>query len=79
MNPVDSTHDIAKAAHDDAATTATAAVQGATSIAAVSDTGALGAVKRGFASATTTGTGTYQVVASNDISARLSSSTFFLK
>lgn len=61
--------DIAKAAHDDAATTATAAVQGATSIAAVSDTGALGAVKRGFASATTTGTGTYQVVASNDISA----------
>ena len=61
--------DIARAAHDDAATTATAAVQGATSIAAVSDAGALGAVKRGFASSTTTGTGTYQVVASNDISA----------
>jgi hypothetical protein len=60
--------DIARAAHDDAVTTVTAAVQGATSIAAVSDAGALG-VKRGFASATTTGTGTYQVVASNDISA----------
>lgn len=61
--------DIAKAAHDDAVTTATAAVQGATSIAAVSDAGALGAVKRGFASASTTGTGTYTVVANNDISA----------
>lgn len=61
--------DITTAAHTDAVNVAQAAVQGSTSIAAVSDTGTLGAVKRGFASASTTGTGTYTVVASNDISA----------
>jgi hypothetical protein len=64
--------DIAKAAHDDAVTTATAAataaVQGSISFAAVGADGTLGA-KRGASTSSTTGTGTYQVVFANDISA----------
>jgi hypothetical protein len=60
--------DITKAAHDDAQTTATAAVQGAISFAQVNGDGTLGA-KRGVTSSSTTGTGTYQVVFANDISA----------
>jgi hypothetical protein len=59
-----SADDITKAAHDDAVAT----VQGSTSFAAVSEAGALGA-KRGATSSTPTGTGTYQVVFANDISA----------
>jgi hypothetical protein len=64
--------DIAKAAHDDAVTTAnaaaTAAVQGSISFGAVGADGTL-AAKRGVSSSATTGTGTYQVVFANDISA----------
>jgi hypothetical protein len=60
--------DIARAAHDDAATTATAAVQGATSIAAVASDGTLG-TKRGATAAGRTAAGTYTVTFANDISA----------
>ena len=60
--------DIAKAAHDDAVAVATAAVQGSISFAAVGDDGTLGN-KRGASASSTTGTGTYQVVFANDISA----------
>jgi hypothetical protein len=57
--------DIAKAAHDDAVTTA----QGLTSFAAVAADGTLGAAKRGATSSATSATGTYSVVFGNDISA----------
>jgi hypothetical protein len=60
--------DIAKAAHDDAATTATAAVQGATSIAAVGADGTLGA-HRGATASARTADGAYTVTFANDISA----------
>ena len=56
--------DIAKAAHDDALTTA----QGLTSFAAVAADGTLGG-KRGASTSATTGTGTYTVAFANDISA----------
>src|SRR3954470_3486386 len=64
----DITSDATKAAHEDAVAVATAAVQGSTSIAAVGANGALG-TKRGVTSSSSTGTGTYQVVFANDISA----------
>jgi hypothetical protein len=60
--------DIAKAAHDDAVATANTAVQGAISFAQVASNGSLGA-KRGATGSSTTGTGTYQVVFANNISA----------
>jgi hypothetical protein len=64
--------DIAKDAHADAVTTANAAaasaVQGAISFGQVASNGSLGA-KRGATGASATGTGTYQVVFANDISA----------
>jgi hypothetical protein len=60
--------DITTAAHTDAVAVAQAAVQGSTSIAAVAADGTLG-TRRGVASSSTTGTGTYQVVASADVSA----------
>ncbi len=56
--------DIAKAAHDDALTTA----QGLTSFAAVAADGTLGG-KRGASTSATTGTGTYTVAFANDVSA----------
>ncbi|HEY6758327.1 MAG TPA: hypothetical protein VI318_02515 [Baekduia sp.] len=63
-----SASDITAAAHTDAVTTAAAAVQGSISFAQVGSDGTLGG-KRGVSSSSTTGTGTYQVVFSNDISA----------
>src|SRR3954447_15795425 len=60
--------DIAKAAHDDAVTTATAAVQGGTSFAAVAADGTLGG-KRGATASAHSAAGTYTVTFANDISA----------
>jgi hypothetical protein len=63
-----SADDITKAAHDDAVATAQAAVQGATSFAAVAADGTLGG-KRGATASTRTAAGTYTVTFANDISA----------
>src|SRR3954463_13107796 len=63
-----SADDITKAAHDDAVTTAQAAVQGATSFAAVAADGTLGG-KRGATASARSAAGTYTVTFANDISA----------
>jgi hypothetical protein len=63
-----SADDITKAAHDDAVATAQAAVQGATSFAAVAADGTLGG-KRGATASARSAAGTYTVTFANDISA----------